>query len=178
MSGSVGRNVVLAEMDAIGLQRQRDVDPVVNYRSQTVAACDTYRGFSILKEFLGRTCFVSKLNEFRAAFSELEAQEKKKRSKAEILDLLRTEGDKFASFLEGLSDETLAQQITEPGGGPTKSRLEALLSAKEHEMHHRGQLMLIERMLGIVPHLTKKYAEMEREYKQAQAEKQAAPQPV
>jgi len=105
--------------------------------------------------------------DFLAVFSELEAQEKKKRSKAEILDLLRTEGEKFAAFLEGLSDETLAQEISEPGGGPKKSRLEALLSAKEHEMHHRGQLMLIERMLGIVPHLTKKYAEMEREYKES-----------
>ena len=29
------------------------------------------------------------------------------------------------------------------------------MSVKEHEMHHRGQLMLIERMLGIVPHLTR-----------------------
>ncbi|MGH9629396.1 MAG: hypothetical protein ACRD7E_13835, partial [Bryobacteraceae bacterium] len=63
----------------------------------------------------------------------------------------------------------------------TKSRLEDLLSAKEHEMHHRAQLMLIERMLGIVPHLTAKYADMEREYqeyKKAQAGKQAAHQPA
>jgi uncharacterized damage-inducible protein DinB len=30
-----------------------------------------------------------------------------------------------------------------------------ILSVKEHEMHHRGQLMLIERILGIVPHLTR-----------------------
>jgi uncharacterized damage-inducible protein DinB len=30
-----------------------------------------------------------------------------------------------------------------------------LLSPKEHEMHHRAQLMLVERMLGIVPHLTR-----------------------
>ena len=29
------------------------------------------------------------------------------------------------------------------------------MSVKEHEMHHRGQLMLIERMLGIKPHLTR-----------------------
>jgi hypothetical protein len=28
-----------------------------------------------------------------------------------------------------------------------------ILSVKEHEMHHRGQLMLIERVLGITPHL-------------------------
>jgi len=27
-----------------------------------------------------------------------------------------------------------------------------LLGTKEHEMHHRGQLMLIERLLGITPH--------------------------
>lgn len=112
--------------------------------------------------------------DFMAAFADLEAQEKKKRSKAEILDLLRKEGDKFAAFLEGLSDETLAQEIREPGGGPAKSRLEALMSAKEHEMHHRAQLMLIERMLGIVPHLTKKYAEMQRESTQRQTAKQAS----
>ena len=30
-----------------------------------------------------------------------------------------------------------------------------ILSVKEHEMHHRGQLMLIERLLGVVPHLTR-----------------------
>jgi len=26
---------------------------------------------------------------------------------------------------------------------------------KEHEMHHRAQLTVIERLLGIVPHLTR-----------------------
>ena len=36
-----------------------------------------------------------------------------------------------------------------------KSRFEMILSVKEHEMHHRGQLMLIERMVGVVPHLTR-----------------------
>lgn len=116
--------------------------------------------------------------DFMAAFRELEEQENKTRSKAEILELLRTEGEKFAAFLEGLSEESLAQEIAEPGGGARKSCLENLLSAKEHEMHHRAQLMLIERMLGIVPHLTKRYAEMERqyrEYKQAQAAKEPQP---
>jgi uncharacterized damage-inducible protein DinB len=42
---------------------------------------------------------------------------------------------------------------------PTKTRFEMLLGAKEHEMHHRRQLMLIERMLGIVPHLTRQMQE-------------------
>jgi uncharacterized damage-inducible protein DinB len=30
-----------------------------------------------------------------------------------------------------------------------------LLGAKEHEMHHRAQLMVLQRMLGITPHLTR-----------------------
>jgi uncharacterized damage-inducible protein DinB len=30
-----------------------------------------------------------------------------------------------------------------------------LLGTKEHEMHHRAQLTVIERLLGIVPHLTR-----------------------
>ena len=42
-----------------------------------------------------------------------------------------------------------------PGSQSAKGRFEMLLSVKEHEMHHRGQLMLIERQLGIVPHLTR-----------------------
>jgi uncharacterized damage-inducible protein DinB len=38
---------------------------------------------------------------------------------------------------------------------PTKTRFEMLLGAKEHEMHHRAQLMVLQRMLGLVPHLTR-----------------------
>ena len=37
----------------------------------------------------------------------------------------------------------------------SKSRFEMILGVKEHEMHHRGQLMLIERMVGLTPHLTR-----------------------
>jgi uncharacterized damage-inducible protein DinB len=38
---------------------------------------------------------------------------------------------------------------------PSKTRFDMLLGVKEHEMHHRGQLMLVERMIGVVPHLTR-----------------------
>jgi uncharacterized damage-inducible protein DinB len=31
-----------------------------------------------------------------------------------------------------------------------------ILGTKEHEMHHRAQLTVVERMLGIVPHLTRR----------------------
>ena len=109
--------------------------------------------------------------DWATAFAELEAEEKRKRSKKELVDLLKNEGERFTRFLEGLSDDKLAEQITEDPSQPTKSRLEALMSAKEHEMHCRGQLMLIERMLGIVPHLTRKYAEMEREMREAAEKK-------
>jgi uncharacterized damage-inducible protein DinB len=34
-----------------------------------------------------------------------------------------------------------------------------LMGVKEHEMHHRGQLMLIQRLLGITPHLTRQMRE-------------------
>ena len=68
--------------------------------------------------------------DFTTVFSELEAEEKKQRSKTEIVDLLRTEGEKFAAFVDGLSDEILAEEFTESGGAVTKTRFESLLSAK------------------------------------------------
>jgi len=34
-----------------------------------------------------------------------------------------------------------------------------LLGVKEHEMHHRAQLMLMQRMVGLVPHLTRQMQE-------------------
>ena len=44
-----------------------------------------------------------------------------------------------------------------------------VLGAKEHEMHHRGQLMLIERQLGIVPHLTRQGEERMKQLRAAKA---------
>jgi uncharacterized damage-inducible protein DinB len=74
---------------------------------------------------------------------------------------LGSEGDRFAAYVEGLSESFLAEHVKMPPGAQpaTKSRLEMLLSPKEHEMHHRAQLMLIERMLGMVPHLTRQFQE-------------------
>jgi uncharacterized damage-inducible protein DinB len=86
---------------------------------------------------------------------EVKAEEASSRSKAEILDLLRGEGEKFAGWLDTLTPEFLAEMITVADNTGAKSRFEQLLGAKEHEMHHRGQLMLIERIIGIVPHLTR-----------------------
>ena len=93
--------------------------------------------------------------DFPGRFMKDQAEEQVPRTKAEIIAMLRQSGEAFASFLEGLSERVLGQPVAMPGGQSTKSRLEMLLSVKEHEMHHRGQLMLIERQLGIVPHLTR-----------------------
>lgn len=98
---------------------------------------------------------------FPALMQELTAEEGKTRTKAQVIELLRTEGEKWTNFLSGLSDDFLGQTITMPPGGtpPARTRFDMILGAKEHEMHHRGQLMLIERMLGMTPHLTRQMQE-------------------
>jgi len=93
--------------------------------------------------------------------AEASAEESKSRSKAELLQWLRESGDDFAQWVETLPEEFLAQVFTFPAGAqpPSRTRFDMLLSVKEHEMHHRGQLMLVERMLGITPHLTRRNEE-------------------
>jgi uncharacterized damage-inducible protein DinB len=98
---------------------------------------------------------------FPALMQEVAAEEAKTRTKAEVIGLLKSEGEQWASFLEGLSEDFLQQIVLMPPGGtpPQRTRFDMLLSVKEHEMHHRGQLMLIERILGVVPHLTRQMQE-------------------
>jgi uncharacterized damage-inducible protein DinB len=95
--------------------------------------------------------------DFPSVLAQMQQMEKQARSKAEVIAMLRQEGDGFASWLDGLTDDFLGQRVAFlPGMTPAdKSRFEMILGPKEHEMHHRGQLMLIERMLGVVPHLTR-----------------------
>ena len=78
-------------------------------------------------------------------------------SKAQLLEKLRTDGEKWGAFLDTVPEEELAVIIPfpEPAVPPAKSRFELLLSVKEHEMHHRAQLMVFQRLLGLVPHLTR-----------------------
>ena len=115
--------------------------------------------------------------DFGAIVGRAEAEEKKPRSKAEIVQLLKTEGERFAKWLESLSPEFLGETFTDPTGQMPRTRLESLLGAKEHEMHHRGQLMLIQRMLGIVPHLTRQRTERIQQ-RQAAAAAAAASAPA
>jgi uncharacterized damage-inducible protein DinB len=98
---------------------------------------------------------------FPAFMQKVGAEEQQPRTKAQIIELLTSEGEAWASFLERLPDDVLAEEVgMMPGTQPaTKTRFEMLLSPKEHEMHHRGQLMLIQRMIGLTPHLTRQMQE-------------------
>jgi uncharacterized damage-inducible protein DinB len=87
-------------------------------------------------------------------------------TKDSILNALRNNGERFAGHLEGSSDAYLGERVELPMG--SKTRFEMLLGVKEHEMHHRAQLFLIQRMIGIVPHLTR------QRQQRAQAQQQAA----
>jgi uncharacterized damage-inducible protein DinB len=130
--------------------------PVPDYR--TVAQLFTHIALSY--QFQYQVHAVEKRNtlegfDFPALMKVLTEEESRSRTKDQIIELLQKEGERWASWEEGLSDAFLGEAVQMPAGPPPqKSRLEMILSVKEHEMHHRGQLMLIERLLGIVPHLT------------------------
>ena len=107
---------------------------------------------------------------FMEVFQGYAAEEAKPRTKAELIAFLKTEGDKFAAFLESLPESFLGEtvQMSPNAPGPaTKTRFEMLLGPKEHEMHHRAQLMTIQRMIGQVPHLTR---QMQERFAQMQAQ--------
>ena len=113
-----------------------------NYRNQAVRKIATYVGV-----------------DFPALIRERLEREKQlaTASKAQLLEELRSDGENWGAYLDTVPDETLAQIIPFPEHAvpPAKSRFEMLLSVKEHEMHHRAQLMVYQRLLGLVPHLTR-----------------------
>jgi uncharacterized damage-inducible protein DinB len=110
--------------------------------------------------------------DFMGFMAGMQAEERTPRTKQAIVDLLRAEGDKFAVQLESTTDSFLGEIVSFPPGmqPPTKTRFEMLMSAKEHEMHHRGQLMVVERMLNITPHLTRQMQERIAAMQAAQAQ--------
>ncbi len=97
--------------------------------------------------------------EFMGRLSVLEAEP---RDKVALEALLTERGAAFADWLETLSDEFLSEPVAMPPGQTpaAKTRFELLMGVKEHEMHHRGQLMLLLRLLGQVPPLTRHRQEM------------------
>jgi uncharacterized damage-inducible protein DinB len=92
---------------------------------------------------------------FGTILKEAPIHEKLPYSKAQIIDLLRSDGEKWVELVERIPQSTADELVTMPGGAPSKSRFEMIQGTKEHEMHHRAQLMVVERLLGVVPHLTR-----------------------
>jgi uncharacterized damage-inducible protein DinB len=95
---------------------------------------------------------------FTARMQQATLEQQALRTKADIVKALTENGEKFAAFVESLDEAALASSVTFPPPiqPSSKSRFEMLLGPKEHEMHHRGQLMLIQRLLGQVPELTRR----------------------
>jgi uncharacterized damage-inducible protein DinB len=95
----------------------------------------------------GFTAYIGDANAYAATLTSRDA----------LLAALDRNGREFGDWLATLTDSTLAERVAfAPPIQPShKTRFEMLLGVKEHEMHHRAQLMLIERMVGVVPHLTR-----------------------
>jgi uncharacterized damage-inducible protein DinB len=91
--------------------------------------------------------------DFMAFFAGMMNQEQLPHTKLEILTMLNEQGEHFAQFL--------GEPVSMPAGmtPASKSRFEMLMGVKEHEMHHRAQVMLMQRMTGGVPHLTRQMNE-------------------
>lgn len=96
-------------------------------------------------------------DDFGAYMARTSAAEKLLTTKADIVSALVKNGEEFASMLERMTPEQLGEFVSfpPPVQPQRKSRFEMLLGVKEHEMHHRAKLMVSERLLGIVPHLTR-----------------------
>jgi uncharacterized damage-inducible protein DinB len=110
---------------------------------------------------------------FPELVGQMQAEEQKPRTKAELIAMLKQRGEATASWIDTLSDGFLAEPFNQPPGTTpaTKTRFEMIMSMKEHEMHHRAQLMLIQRMIGLVPHLTR---QMQERFAARAAEQQRA----
>lgn len=152
---------------------QYDFKPSPDARSvrQTLAHIATLTTFPMMLH--GERIPIEKID-FMEYMKKVSAEEATLQTKAQLVARLKDAGDEFANMLEGLSDEKFfAELITfRPGAQPpSRTRFDLLLAAKEHEMHHRGQLMLIQRMLGIVPHLTREAQERMARFQQQEAAK-------
>ncbi len=151
-------------------ENKYDFKPAPDCRTvaQTLAHIAVSTGFQ--SHVHGNKISDMKTMDFMELFQKFSAEEAKPRTKAELIAFLKTEGDKFAAYLESLPESFLAEQVVMSPGAPpppTKVRFEMLMSAKEHEMHHRGQLMTMQRMIGQVPHLTRQMQERVAQLQQA-----------
>jgi uncharacterized damage-inducible protein DinB len=108
-----------------------------------------------------RTTFIN-YEDFSAYMTRTAAVAQALTAKTDLINALTKNGEEFAAFLERMTDNQLAERVgfPPPIQPSSKSRFEMLLGTKEHEMHHRAKLIVLERLLGIVPHLTRARGDM------------------
>jgi small subunit ribosomal protein S16 len=68
-------------------------------------------------------------------------------------ETLVVDGERYAHWLEQLSEAFLSERVRLPAGASV-SRFEMLLATKEHELQHRAQITVIDRLIGVVPRFT------------------------
>ncbi len=170
---TVRRNTIQIAEDIPADQYSFRATPEVQTVAEELAhvACATW--WSLQAHGIEKKTFIT-FDDFGGYMTRTADLEKALTTKTHIVEALRTEGEKFAGFLEALTPEQLAERIgfPPPIQPSTKTRFEMILGVKEHEMHHRAKLMVIERLLGIVPHLTRA-----REQRMAAAAAAAGPKP-
>jgi uncharacterized damage-inducible protein DinB len=88
--------------------------------------------------------------DFSQFLRDSKSQEKRHDKKSELIELLRDSGESWAEWVEFAPELFLAEGVAQRDG-TLKTRFEMIMGTKEHEIHHRGQLTAIERMLGVVP---------------------------
>ncbi|HUE88217.1 MAG TPA: DinB family protein [Vicinamibacterales bacterium] len=110
-----------------------------------------------------KTTFIT-YDDFGAYMTRIAGAAQALTSRTDIINALTKNGEEFASFLERMTDDQLAERVgfPPPIQPSSKTRFEMLLGTKEHELHHRAKLMVLERLLGIVPHLTRAREEMQK----------------
>ena len=138
--------------DKYGFRAVPDVQTVAEELAHVAAATWWHRQAHAVE----KKTFIS-FEDFSSYMGKSTELEKALTTKPQILDALRKGGEEFAQFLESMSPEQLAETVSfpPPVQPSSRTRFEMLLGVKEHEMHHRAKLMVVERLLGIVPHLTR-----------------------
>lgn len=92
--------------------------------------------------------------DFGAVVAETRAEEVKPRTKVQIVELLRAEGERYLAWLEALPEAVARERVSMPNG-VSQTRFALILGIKEHEVHHGAQLTVLERLIGVVPHFTR-----------------------
>lgn len=149
---TVRKNTVQIAEDIPADQYGYQATPETMTVAQTLAHLASYPHWVALVHFVERKTEVTGAD-FGRYIAEGNAIAAALTTKDAIVDSLIANGESFALQLEAMTDAQLDELVALPGS--SKSRFEMLLGVKEHEMHHRAQLMVIERLLGIVPHITR-----------------------